>query len=81
MEGAVTMAKAVEDIFTVASSALTVVTGNTVLMTFFCAGIVVTAPSILITSFHLFIYRNMRYIQGRRDEVHEKLAPYIEKSK
>ena len=40
MEGAVTMANAVEDIFTVASSALTVVTGNTVLMTFFCAGIV-----------------------------------------
>ena len=40
MEGAITMAKAVEDIFTIASSALTVVTGNNVLMTFFCAGLV-----------------------------------------
>lgn len=40
MEGATSMSNAVSDIFTIASSALTVVTGNSVLMTFFCAGIV-----------------------------------------
>ena len=39
-EGSVTMSSAVSDIFTIASKALTVVTGNPVLMAFFCAGLI-----------------------------------------
>lgn len=38
--GGTSMSSAVSDIFTIASQALTVVTGNPILLTFFCAGLV-----------------------------------------
>ena len=44
---AVSMSQAVSDIFTIASSALSVVTGNAVLMTFFCAGLVGIACGVI----------------------------------
>ena len=41
------MADAVSSVFTIASQALGVVTGNAVLMTFFCAGIIGVACGVI----------------------------------
>ena len=50
---AVSMSQAVSDIFTIASSALGVVTGNAVLMTFFCAGLVGIACGVIRSLKHV----------------------------
>lgn len=50
---AVSMSQAVSDIFTIASSALGVVTGNAVLMTFFCAGLVGIACGVISNLKHM----------------------------
>lgn len=41
------MTEAISNIFTIASSALDTVTGNSTLMTFFCAGLVFTGIAVI----------------------------------
>jgi hypothetical protein len=49
----VSLSDAVSEVFTVASSCLSVVTNNTVLMTFFCAGLIGVAVGVVARLKHL----------------------------
>jgi hypothetical protein len=52
-EGGTSLSSAVSEVFTIASQCLTVVTGNTVLMTFFCAGLIGIAVGVVARLKHM----------------------------